>query len=124
SRGGRQVPRRLSSPARTRQREPAAQDRRPFWRPTRRRVDAHSSQLSFLSEFLKVFVVQAVCHRDGLFVPLLPTTGLVTAEEQDRGTSRVEGEEYSCMSSAWPKFLHVRMPRPLARLWPFGGEEV
>src|SRR5205814_1188596 len=74
------------------------------------------SRGSFLPQLFEVLVIQIVCSLYHLVVPVLPASGLVTADEQDRRTERVEREQHADIPSARTQFLHVRMARAPYRM--------
>jgi hypothetical protein len=58
-----------------------------------------------------VLIVEIVCNRNRLAIPSYPLPRLVTAEQQDCGSTGIEGEENAEVAAAGPEFLHVRVPR-------------
>ena len=70
------------------------------------------SDQSFLTEFQEVLVIQVISDRDRPLVPVVPLTGLVTTEQQDRLATRVELEQHSDRSTLGrSQFLHRLMTR-------------
>ena len=80
-------------PQRARAARPRRGGRHHLVRSSENLVRVHHDQ-SFFFDLSQVFVVQVISRGDRPLVPVVPRTGLVTTEQQDRLATRIEREQH------------------------------
>jgi hypothetical protein len=64
-----------------------------------------------------MFVVESVREWDHLVIPGCPPVSLIASNQENRHSARIEREQDADATCGWPELFHVRVSRPMDRVY-------